>query len=139
MQANRCLARYGTFLNATAGRLRHELMQFSGSARGELLLQRLEAFFPPQSTAEGNSIRLLELIEFFAREKPASTAVKPACMKKTSAAQTSIHPMSMLPWRDSCSSFIPSCSLELLVRRRLVSMRVRCALVTSLRRLQTEP
>ncbi len=35
------------------------------------------------------------LIEFFARENPASTAVKPACMKNTSVPQISIQPMSM--------------------------------------------
>src|SRR5262245_47133202 len=34
------------------------------------------------------------LIEFFDRTSPLSRAVKPACMKKTSAAQTSSHAMS---------------------------------------------
>src|SRR5262249_57317394 len=34
------------------------------------------------------------LIEFFDRTKPLSSAVKPACMKRTRAAQTSSHAMS---------------------------------------------
>ena len=37
---------------------------------------------------------MMMLPAFFARVKPVSTIAKPACMKNTSAAATSVHPTS---------------------------------------------